>query len=235
VTRIQLLADSAYTNVFSAYLDKFEGIELVSNDRFGTTDLILDTMFLDPESKLIELSKLTTNASIVISNTLTASATSIQHSVGPKHNVIGMPIFPHYFERQKTVEYALPLGADHADNKVVDFLTLLGKTGERINDAIAGIFPRTLAMIVNEAAFAVQESVALPEDIDVAMKLGTNYPMGPLAWCDEIGAPAIIAVLDALAKEYGPERYRAASILRRYAEAGIPFIPKKVDASIATS
>ena len=224
VTRIRLLADPEYTNAFSAYLETFEEIELVNNDRPETSDIIFDVMFLHPEKKLIELSELTANSPIVISNTLTVSATSVQHSIGPKCRVIGMPIFPHYFEHQKTIEYALPFGTGHSDKEAVDFLARIGKTGERINDAIAGVFPRTLATIVNEAAFAVQESVALPEDIDTAMKLGTNYPMGPLAWCDEIGAPAIVATLDALAKEYGPERYRAASILRRYAEAGITFI-----------
>jgi 3-hydroxybutyryl-CoA dehydrogenase len=116
------------------------------------------------------------------------------------------------------------VGAGGGRGEATRFLALLGKTSEQINDAIAGVFPRTLAMIINEAAFAVQESVALPQDIDTAMKLGTNYPKGPLAWCDEIGAEAIVAVLDALAREYGSDRYRVAALLRRKAEAGLKFI-----------
>ena len=58
------------------------------------------------------------------------------------------------------------------------FLAATGKTGERINDAVGGVFPRTLAMIINEAAFAVQESVASAADIDTAMKLGARAALG---------------------------------------------------------
>jgi 3-hydroxybutyryl-CoA dehydrogenase len=78
-------------------------------------------------------------------------------------------------------------------------------------------------MIINEAAFAVQEKVASVADIDSAMKLGTNYPVGPLAFCDEVGAETVIAILEALSKEYGADRYRPASLLRRYAEANQKF------------
>ena len=219
--KIQLLADPEYSAAFSAYLEKIEEIELTTEK----PDLVFDVMFLNPQRKLSEISKLGGATSNIISNTLTVSITSVQQAAGLTAECIGMPIFPHYFERQKTIEFALPFGKEINKQQADSFLSLLGKDGEQIQDAIAGVFPRTLAMIVNEAAFAVQESVAVPEDIDVAMKLGTNYPKGPLAWCDEIGAKAIVAVLDALSEEYGADRYRVAPLLRRYAEAGMRFIP----------
>src|ERR1041385_6208584 len=126
--------------------------------------------------------------------------------------IVGVPMLPNHFASQKHLEYSLPLQARHSADSVLTFFSTLGKTGEQIQDCIGGVFPRTLAMIVNEAAFAVQESVATAVDIDVAMKLGTNYPKGPLAWCDEIGASVFVAILEALAREYGPERYRVAAL-----------------------
>ena len=217
--RIQLLADTEYFSFFSSYFGAIEGIEIVG----GTPDILIDATFLHPKQKLQSLSKLDSHHSIVISNSLTVSATRAQKAVGKSYQVIGMPILPHYFARQAKVEYAFSVGTHPDATQIEDLLTALGKSGEKIGDAIGGVFPRTLAMIINEAAFAVQESVASPADIDLAMKLGTNYPQGPLAWCDEVGADSIVAILDALSHEYGADRYRVASLLRRNSEARIRF------------
>jgi 3-hydroxybutyryl-CoA dehydrogenase len=212
--RILLLADAPYLDSFTQYLAGVAGIDLVTDN----ADAAIDLRFLDPVQKLEERPI----TGFLITNTLTHSATAIKADTGT--TVIGLPVFPRYFERQKIIEYSFPAGAEKKESTVTDFLSLLGKSGEQINDAVAGVFPRALAMIVNEAAFAVQEGVALPEDIDTAMKLGTNYPKGPLAWCDEIGSEAIVATLDALAREYGSDRYRVATILRRYAESSSKFL-----------
>jgi 3-hydroxybutyryl-CoA dehydrogenase len=72
-------------------------------------------------------------------------------------------------------------------------------------------------MLANEAAFAVMDGVAEPEKIDLAMRLGVNYPKGPLSWAKEIGYAQIVVVLDHLFAEYHEERYRAAPLLRRWA------------------
>lgn len=218
MTKVQLIADAEYLDFFSGYLKKCEAIELSDSP-----DIIFDASFLRPEKKAERLSKLAAGLPI-ITNTLTMSATAARQAAGNNARIVGMPIFPHYFERQKSVEFSLPVGSKGDANAATEFVTLLGKSGEQIADSVAGVFPRALAMIINEAAFAVQESVATPKDIDTAMKLGTNYPKGSLAWCDEIGAEAIVAVLDALGREYGSDRYRVASLLRRNAEAGFKFI-----------
>lgn len=220
--RVQLIADDIYRDDFARYLSAQSGIEMVVD----APDVIFDTAFLDRDKKLAVLAALAPSVP-VLTNTLTMAATTVANAIGGSATVIGLPIFPHHFDGQKTVEISLPLGATYSTEVAATFLLALGKTGEQIGDTVAGVFPRTLAMVVNEAAFAVQESVALPNDVDTAMKLGTNYPKGPLAWCDEIGAEAIVAVLDALAREYGPERYRVAPLLRRHAEAGMKFIENK--------
>jgi 3-hydroxybutyryl-CoA dehydrogenase len=89
-------------------------------------------------------------------------------------------------------------------------------------DAALGrvIFDRIIAMLVNEAADAVQMRVASPEDIELAMTKGVNYPKGLLAWGDEIGASAVLATLESLQAEYGEDRYRPSPLLRRVAKSG---------------
>jgi 3-hydroxybutyryl-CoA dehydrogenase len=102
-------------------------------------------------------------------------------------------------------------------------LKTLGKPVEVVQDQVGLVFARTLAMIINEAAFALQEGVATKEDIDQSMRLGANYPQGPLAWADRIGLTRVVALLDGLSREMGTERYRVAPLLRRKALAGLSF------------
>jgi 3-hydroxybutyryl-CoA dehydrogenase len=77
------------------------------------------------------------------------------------------------------------------------------------------IFERILAMLINEAADAVLMRVASPEDIDLAMTKGVNYPKGLLAWADEIGLARVLGWLERLQAEYGEDRYRPSALLRR--------------------
>ncbi|MBX3175022.1 MAG: 3-hydroxybutyryl-CoA dehydrogenase [Gemmatimonadaceae bacterium] len=94
-------------------------------------------------------------------------------------------------------------------------------------DAALGraILDRVLAMLVNEAADAVQMRVASPEDIELAMTKGVNYPKGLLAWGDEIGASAVLATLESLQQEYGEDRYRPSPLLRRVARSNGRLLP----------
>jgi 3-hydroxybutyryl-CoA dehydrogenase len=89
-----------------------------------------------------------------------------------------------------------------------------------VGDAAGLVTPRVVACLANEAAFAVMERAASPEDVDRAMELGTAYPRGPLAWAALVGLPHIVAILDGLAREHGDDRYRVAPLLRKMALAG---------------
>ena len=86
------------------------------------------------------------------------------------------------------------------------------------------IIDRILAMLINEAADAVLFRIASPEDIDVAMTKGVNYPKGLLAWADELGIATVLSRLEALQSEYGEDRYRPSALLRRMAADGARFI-----------
>ena len=89
-------------------------------------------------------------------------------------------------------------------------------------DPVVGrmIVDRIVAMLVNEAVDAVQLRIASPQDIELAMTKGVNYPKGLLAWGDELGAGTVLATLDALQTEYGEDRYRPSPLLRRTARGG---------------
>jgi 3-hydroxybutyryl-CoA dehydrogenase len=89
-----------------------------------------------------------------------------------------------------------------------------------IDSAAPEILPRLIAQIVNEAAFALEEEVGSPSDMDTAMRLGFNWPLGPLEFTDLIGADRAVALLDDLQSRHG-EAYAPAPLLRRRANGSI--------------
>jgi len=84
---------------------------------------------------------------------------------------------------------------------------------------------RVVAMLINEAVDAVQLRVASPEDIELAMTKGVNYPRGLLSWGDALGPAAVLATLESLQQEYGEDRYRPSPLLRRVAKGGGKLLP----------
>ncbi len=100
------------------------------------------------------------------------------------------------------------------------FFTSLGKEPVVIKDCVGGVLPRVVASLINNAAYALMEGVASAADIDAAMKLGTNYPFGPLEWADKIGLDQVLGILEALCETHGEDRYRPAPILRQLVFAG---------------
>jgi len=85
------------------------------------------------------------------------------------------------------------------------------------------IAERIIAMLINEAADAVHYGIASPEDIDIAMQKGVNYPKGLLFWADEWGAEKVVNIIDALKDKYGETRYRCSTLLRKQAKEGGSF------------
>lgn len=83
-----------------------------------------------------------------------------------------------------------------------------------VKDAAGMVIPRVLCMIINEACYSVYEGVAVKEDIDLAMKLGTGYPFGPLEWCDRIGIQNVYETLEAMHHETRDRRYEICPLLK---------------------
>jgi 3-hydroxybutyryl-CoA dehydrogenase len=85
----------------------------------------------------------------------------------------------------------------------------------RLDDVPGMAVMRTVAMLANEAADAVNQGVCSARAVDTAMQKGVNYPRGPLAWADKVGLAHLVAVLSHLAVIYGEDRYRVSPLLRR--------------------
>jgi 3-hydroxybutyryl-CoA dehydrogenase len=129
--------------------------------------------------------------------------------------------FLHGFFSETLVEVSYMLEAEHETKRTVDkFLRSLEIEPLEIEDIVGFVKPRILSMIINEAAFAVMENISSAQEIDEAMRLGVNYPKGPLAWADEIGISTVLIILEALYAEYKEPRYRPCRLLRLYPIAG---------------
>jgi 3-hydroxybutyryl-CoA dehydrogenase len=115
---------------------------------------------------------------------------------------------------------ATPVLSDAARASADALVRHMGRLPIWIADAPALIVPRFVAMLANEAAFAVGEGVADAATIDTAMRLGANHPAGPLSRAAALGYDKIVTLLDHLHTEYGEERYRVAPLLRRAARVG---------------
>ncbi len=89
-----------------------------------------------------------------------------------------------------------------------NFLKEIQLNYAKVPDKTGLVFPRILAMIINEAAQVYSENIASRDDIDTAMKLGTNYPFGPLEWADKLGIDLVYNILLALQRDFGEDRYR---------------------------
>ena len=132
-----------------------------------------------------------------------------------------------FFSRGSVVTcVGTPELSGHARKHVEQFVASLKRTVEWIDDGPALVTPRIVAMLANEAFFAIGEGLAEAETIDKAMQLGVNYPKGPHAWAQEIGFRNILAILDHLYEEYHEERYRAAPLLRRSVRQYLHSAPK---------
>jgi 3-hydroxybutyryl-CoA dehydrogenase len=84
-----------------------------------------------------------------------------------------------------------------------------------VADRVGFVAPRVICMIINEAFYTVQEGTASKEDIDQAMKLGTNYPYGPFEWCEKIGVIQVYELLDVVYNDTKDERYKIAPLLKQ--------------------
>ncbi|MFO1414072.1 MAG: 3-hydroxyacyl-CoA dehydrogenase [Burkholderiales bacterium] len=105
--------------------------------------------------------------------------------------------------------------------RVAGLLQAAGIAATRVADTPGLVLMRTVAMLANEAADAVNQGVCSADGADTAMRLGTNYPRGPLAWADAVGVRGVVTVLENLGAHYGEDRYRVSPWLRLRADAGV--------------
>ncbi len=157
---------------------------------------------------------------ILASNTSSISITKLASVTKRPDKVIGM----HFFNPvplMKLVE--IIRGHETGDDTyaaVAELAAKLGKESAVVQDYPGFIVNRILVPMLNEAAFAVYENLASPEDIDKAMKLGTNQPMGPLTLADFIGLDTCLAIMEVLYDGFKDPKYRPCPLLVKMVRAG---------------
>lgn len=113
--------------------------------------------------------------------------------------------------------------SDAAYGAVVGWFQACGMQVTRLGDVPGMAVMRTVAMLANEAADAVNQGVCSAAAVDIAMQKGVNYPRGPLAWADSVGVNHVVKVLSNLGASYGEDRYRVSPLLRRKLANGTRF------------
>lgn len=154
------------------------------------------------------------------SNTSGLSITEMASVTKRPDKVIGM----HFFNpvpAMKLVEIIKGQATSEETYQAIKTLSeTLGKKTVLVNEAPGFVVNRIFVPMINEAIFVLQEGIASPEDIDQAMVLGVNHPMGPLALADLIGLDTLLMVQENLYREFGDSKYRPSSLLRKMVRAG---------------
>ncbi|HKU44346.1 MAG TPA: 3-hydroxybutyryl-CoA dehydrogenase [Polyangiales bacterium] len=167
-----------------------------------------------------ELDKIVPPAGVLASNTSSISITALAAATKRPTQVIGMH-FMNPVPAMKLVEIIRGLQtSDAAYDTTKQLAESLGKATVLAKEAPGFIVNRILIPMLNEAIFVLEHGLASIDDIDAAMKLGTNQPMGPLQLADLIGLDTVLAICECLHGELGDDKYRPAPLLRRYVAAG---------------
>lgn len=158
---------------------------------------------------------------IIASNTSSLSITEIASATSRPDKIIGM----HFFNPAPVMKLVeLIKGqktSDEVCNKVCELAKSIGKVPVMVNEAPGFVVNRILIPMVNEGIGILADGVASKEEIDEAMKLGANHPMGPLALGDLIGLDVCLAIMEVLHSEFGDDKYRPHPLLRKMVRANL--------------
>jgi len=167
-----------------------------------------------------ELDRICKPETILASNTSSLSITEVASATKRPDKVIGM----HFFNPatvMKLVEIIKGMATSQETFDSIKEISLsIGKDPVEVAEAPGFVVNKILVPMINEAVGILAEGVASAEDIDKAMMLGANHPMGPLTLADLIGLDVCLAVMNVLFTETGDSKYRAHTLLKKYVRAG---------------
>lgn len=204
--------------------DVFKRIQFVENiSALATVDCVIEAVTENFQIKadLFKAVEAVVKPSCLLaSNTSSISITKLAAATKKPEQFIGMH-FMNPVPIMKLVEVIPGLATSELTQKsILNLAAEMGKTTVISRDMPGFIVNRILMPMINEACFALQENLASAKDIDEAMKLGTNQPMGPLTLADFIGLDTCLYIMGVLHEGLGDSKYRPAPLLRQYVEAG---------------
>jgi 3-hydroxybutyryl-CoA dehydrogenase len=189
----------------------------------GQADLVVECTVwpFDRKRQLVEsLSRAVPDGAVVASMCTARSTSEIASWAAQPDRVVGFSVLPP-LETSQIVEVAPGLQtAAEATEAIEGLFRESGRETARVRDDAGLVLGRIVCLIINEAAAMVMEGVASAREIDVAMKLGANYPRGPLEWADLIGIDFVYAVVQGVQAEQQEDRYRPCPLLRKMVLAG---------------
>lgn len=198
--------DTGFETLFSTSLESLE-------QPLNSFDLIIDLDFDNHPQRILQYAPL--NGKTVIVGAVKMQLSTLKRDFGSKISchLIGMNTLPTFIDRN-LAEWSVINGTDAeiAENTAQK----LGWEYRLVQDRVGMVTPRIIFMIINEACYTVQEGTATIEDIDTAMKLGTNYPQGPFEWADKIGVDNVYETLAALYEDTKDERYKICPLLKTH-------------------
>lgn len=216
--RILLVGKGKLADEIEYYLDQ-QGIVTTTLDQFVPANEIIAVLDVETglgkekEQLLQQVEQRVTKQTPIFTSVLHRTATEIASWLFYPDRVIGFS--PLLLPKMTVLEVCFPIQTLRPNHKYFQFWKRLGKEIEIVGDQPGLVFSRTLALLVNEAAFALSEGVSQAADIDLAMQKGLNHPQGPFQWADQVGVHHLYAVLEGLQREYGEDRYRPAPLLRK--------------------
>ncbi len=207
-------------------------VEALVSRVHGTVDLeealsgaqvVIEAVFEKMEIKreiYAEMDRIAAPDVVFASNTSSLSITELANVTKRPDRVVGM----HFFNPAPVMKLVEVIrGSETSDATVTlakDLCARLGKEPVEVQEAPGFVVNRLLVPMMNEAFNLLQEGVASPEDIDKAMKLGTNMPMGPFELADYTGLDIGLDVMEVLYRETGDPKFRPSPLLRKYVRAG---------------
>jgi 3-hydroxybutyryl-CoA dehydrogenase len=196
----------------------------ISLQHLADCELVIETVSEDLESKMDvfrQLDGILATDAIMASNTSTLSLTELAGVSRYPERVIGMH-FVYPAIRIDVVEIIRGLQtSDDTFNRTKSFIDdVLFKKGIMVYESPGFVTTRLICLLINEALHLLEESVATPEDIDAALRLGYQFERGPLEMADRFGLDSVLAALERMFREYGELKYRPSFLLKKKVRAG---------------